>query len=129
MAVGAAVEAYLYLMDAAFNGTSGESLMDNLGTVREREWLWVPPGGDRPIAAIVAHVANCKRMYLNHAFGDARMTWGQLFDDTQPSGLPGKTALLQSLGEAHAELRTRAAGLADPELTRLRRANWGEMKE
>ena len=53
----AAVDALLYLLDDGFEGGRWHSLLGNLADVAPEEWRWVPPGGDRSIAAMVHHVA------------------------------------------------------------------------
>ncbi len=73
----AAIDEYLYLLDAAFAGPDWHSLLTNVRAVEPRDWLWLPPGGARPIAEMVAHVGACKYMYENHAFGDAALSWGE----------------------------------------------------
>ena len=71
----AGVELLLFLMDGAFEANEWHSLMGNLRTVSEDDWVWVPSPGRRSIGDIVWHVGGAKCMYDNHAFGDARMTW------------------------------------------------------
>ena len=39
------------------------------------EWLWIAPDGARPIGEMVSHVAGCKNMYEDHAFGPGTLTW------------------------------------------------------
>jgi len=50
----AAIDQYLYLLDAAFGGPDWHSLLTNVRAVEPRDWLWLPPGGARPIAEMVA---------------------------------------------------------------------------
>jgi uncharacterized damage-inducible protein DinB len=128
----AALEQYLYLMDEAFAGDDWHSLMTNVNAVGADEWLWVAPGGKRPIGEMVSHVAGCKNMYEDHAFGRATLTWmdagaDQKLVDASPAGIAG---LLARLGEAQRRLRASVAALADDaELLRPRRTNWGALKE
>jgi uncharacterized damage-inducible protein DinB len=128
----AALDEYRYLMDEAFAGDDWHSLMTNVKAVGPDEWLWVPQGGTRPIGEMVSHVAGCKNMYRDHAFGPATMTWG---DPRAEQKLPEATpvavdALLARLADAQAQLRASVDALADDaELLRLRRTNWGELKE
>ena len=65
----------LYLLDEAFEGPDWHSVLTNLRAVRPEDWDWLPPGGDRSIREIVAHLGSCKFMYENHAFGDRSLTW------------------------------------------------------
>jgi uncharacterized damage-inducible protein DinB len=128
----AALDAYLYLMDEAFAGDDWHSLMTNVKAVHGDEWLWVPGGGARPIGEMVSHVAGCKNMYEDHAFGRATLTWGdpaadQKFHDATPVGID---AVLARLLEAQQRVRASVAALRDDaELVRPRRTNWGELKE
>jgi len=128
----AALDEYLYLMDAAFAGDDWHSLMTNVKAVGADEWLWVAQGGTRPIGEMVSHVAGCKNMYEDHAFGPATLTWAdpraaQKLPDATPAGID---ALLARLLEAQQRLRASVAALGDDaELVRPRRTNWGELKE
>ena len=125
---GAAVNELLYLLDEAFAGEDWHSLLGNLRAVAPEEWNWTPPGGERTIRDIVQHVASCKLMYENHAFGDAALDW----DDPLVAGagiLTDADAALAWLRDSHAVLRASIAGLDDAELARPRRTNWGELKE
>ena len=128
----AALEEYLYLMDEAFAGDDWHSLMTNVKAVGADEWLWVPGEGARPIGEMVSHVAGCKNMYDDHAFGRATLTWAdpaaeQKLHDATPAGID---ALLARLVEAHERVRASVAALRDDaELVRPRRTNWGELKE
>jgi uncharacterized damage-inducible protein DinB len=128
----AALDEYLYLMDEAFAGDDWHSLMTNLKAVDPEQWLWVAPGAARPIGEMVSHVAGCKNMYEDHAFGNAKLTWAdpgaeQKLQDGTPAGI---AALLARLAEAQQRLRASVDALAnDGELRRPRRTNWGELKE
>ncbi len=132
----AAVEQLLYLMDQAFDAADSEhSLLANIHSVTEEEWPALPEGGRRSIAAIAGHVAACKHMYDNHAFGSAAMTWadpapglGVSIDQAQYGGL-AKDSTIEWLRDGHASLRSHIAALDDSELLAPRRTNWGEMKE
>ena len=128
----AALDEYLYLMDAAFAGDDWHSLMTNVKAVGADEWLWVAQGGTRPIGEMVSHVAGCKNMYEDHAFGPATLTWAdpraaQKLSDAMPAGID---ALLARLLEAQQRLRASVAALGDDaELVRPRRTNWGALRE
>ena len=128
----AALDEYLYLMDEAFAGDDWHSLMTNIKAVKAAQWLGMVPGASRGIGEMVSHVAGCKNMYENHAFGDATLTWadpraGQKLLDNTPAGVD---ALLMRLLEAQQRLRASVDALADDrELIRPRRTNWGELKE
>src|SRR5207248_9567844 len=66
----AALDYVLWDMGQAF-----DMLFANLKDLRDDDWAWLPEGAARSIRAIVGHVASCKIMYDNYAFGDASMTW------------------------------------------------------
>ena len=123
----AAVEQLLYLLDEAFEG-NWHALLTNLRAVAPQEWHIVPPGGDRSIRDIVEHVGSCKIMYEIHAFGDATLGWEHPLV-TGGDALADAASAIAWLRKGHERLRSRVAGLDDAELVRLRRTNWGELKE
>src|SRR5262249_14259421 len=123
-----AVSMLLYLMDQAFQGSKWHALLGNLQSVRDEDWLWVPPDGRRSIRDIVQHVAGCKTMYQNTAFGDPTLTW----DDATVMGLDRLTTITEGiewLQEAQARVRQAVAGLEDDDLLRLRKAYWTGSQE
>ena len=77
----------------------------------------MPPGGVRSIRAIVGHVASCKVMYDNHAFGDASMTWmDPRFGDAQSPSSDGgisPEALVEWLRTSELHLRRSVDALGD----------------
>jgi hypothetical protein len=131
----AAIEQLLYSTDNAFETTGtpadeAHSLLSNLRTVEDDDWLWVAPGAGRRIFDIVRHVGDCKYVYDNHAFGDGTINWDQ------PGTIPSvelespRSALIGWLREGHLRWRASIARLDDDDqLLRLRRTNWGELKE
>jgi hypothetical protein len=129
----AALDEYLYLLDEAFAGDDWHSLTNNLKDLAPEDWLWLPPGGARPIAEMVAHLAACKNMYGNHAFADASLTWDDPLANEKVLKEPtarGIEELVTFLKDAHARLRAQIDALADDaELVRQRRTNWGDMAE
>ena len=128
-----ALDEYLYLMENAFAGDDWHSLMSNLKDIEPEDWLWTPPRGARPIAEMVSHLAACKNMYRDHAFGDATLAWSDPLADQKrmKRATPDEVeALLAFLHDAHARLRASVDALADDaELVRLRRTNWGAQAE
>ena len=128
----AALDEYLYLMDEAFGGDDWHSLMTNVKAVASDEWDWVAAGGVRPIGEMVSHVAGCKNMYQDHAFGPGTLTWA---DPRAAQNLPDSTsagieALRGRLLEAQRRLRASVDALGDDaELFRPRKTNWGALKE
>ncbi len=68
----------------------------------------------------LAHIATCKVMYHEHAFGPRALTW--LTIET-----PGSVDdAIDMLDAGHALLTEDLAGLGDPDLERLAPTNWGE---
>lgn len=123
------IEQYLYLMNMGFEGPDWHSLLSNLNTVAPEDWTWVPPGGERSIRNIVRHVGCSKLVAHDQAFGDGTLTWDdpRLDDDAATADIPSAIAWLR-MGQER--LRGGVAALADDsELLKLRRANWGELKE
>ena len=83
------VDQLLYLMDQAFEQGDGQhGLLKNLQDVRDDDWARAAPGGARSIAEITQHLGDCKRMYANHAFDDAKMSWHEF--DARWKSLPAK---------------------------------------
>jgi len=112
----AAIDEYLYLLDAAFTGPDWHSLLTNVRAVEPRDWLWLPPGGARPIAEMVAHVGACKYMYENHSFGDAALRWGEELTNERrlSAATPSAVAELMAwLEEAQRRVRASIDALAD----------------
>ena len=122
------VQQLLFVLDQAFEADEWHSVVSNLSSVTAEDWTWYPPGSRRSIRDIVAHVGACKRMYENHAFGDATLRWEDL-DAEGPQILETVPSAVQWLRDGQARLRGSLAGLDDAELSRPRRTNWGEMKE
>jgi len=63
------------MMDEAFEKHGEHSLLRNLGSLGQDDWLSMPPGGRRFACQIIGHVGACKDVYDNQAFGDGIMTW------------------------------------------------------
>jgi hypothetical protein len=74
----AAVDQLVYLLDEAFEGIESpwHSVLGNLASVTEEDWLWVPPGGARTIRRITGHVGGAAYLYYDRAFGN-----GTIFGD------------------------------------------------
>jgi len=90
-------------------------------------WIadYATPDPDPPpfttIAWRLIHIATCKVMYHEHAFGPAKLTW----DDLEiPHTVADAKAMLK---EGHARLRVALEGLNDADLKEMRRTNWGEL--
>jgi DinB superfamily len=123
-----AIHAILYMMGAAFEGDPYQSgsMLNNLKSVRDDDWFWLPDGGKRSIYDIVEHVGANKYIYDNNAFGDGSMKWenpGPMprIDRTTPPN-----EIVEWMREGHRRLRASVDALADDaELMRPRPAPWG----
>jgi uncharacterized damage-inducible protein DinB len=132
---GPAIQAMLYLLDEAFEGrgieesNESQALLTNLATVTDAEWTALPPGATRSIESMVRHVAGCKIMYADYAFGPGTKQWGspEVEGFWEPGAAPMAEAL-DWLREAHRSFRTQVADLSDPELDEARMTNWGELR-
>jgi len=130
-----AIEQLLYLTDNAFEtvgapADEAHSLLSNLRSVTDDDWLWVPPGGGRCIFDIVRHVGECKFVYDNHAFGDGSMRWDRSGNVPTIEPETPRTEVIEWLREGHARWRGSISALEDDEeLQKTRPVNWGEMKE
>jgi uncharacterized damage-inducible protein DinB len=115
------------LLDQTLETGGESSLLANLSTVRDEDWLAVPDGGVRSIADVLEHVAWAKWMYNDYAFksaslvGDAPPIWVE-----QPRP---RDELMEWLHEGHRRFRASVKALGDDsELERARLTNWGELK-
>jgi uncharacterized damage-inducible protein DinB len=130
-----AVEALLDLLDEAFEGrgieesNESQALITNLATVTEAEWTSLPPGATRTIEAMVRHVAACKVMYADYAFGPRTKQWGtpEVEGPWEVDRAPMSEAL-DRLRETHRSFRKHLENLTDDDLDRERMTNWGERR-
>lgn len=122
-----------------------QSLRPRLEGLTDEEFFWQPvpdcwtvrpdesgrwvvdyaiPNPDPPpfttIAWRLVHVATCKIMYHEYAFGPGKLTWDTI---EIPHTVADTIALLE---EGHARLRTALDGLGDPDLEEMRLTNWGD---
>lgn len=84
----------------------------------------IPDPDPAPVTTIgwqIVHVATCKQMYHEWAYGPAKLTWPEL---TIPHTASGAIALLDA---GHALLRADLLGLSEDDLNLPRRTNWGEV--
>lgn len=120
----AGIEQLLYMMDQAFESDLGESLLANVASVPAELWSQVTPGGKRTIHEIVRHLAECKHVYDNHAFGDQSMryekpeTMPRMAEDASPPDV------VASLRAGQASLRGHVASLPDDEELVNMRYGW-----
>lgn len=92
----------------------------------EGRWIvdYADPAPEPPplttIAWRLVHVAVCKVMYHEYAFGLGKLTWDEL-------NIPHTAAdAIAWLEEGHARLREALVGLTDPDLEEMRLTNWGD---
>lgn len=71
----------------------------------------------------MAHVATCKIMYVEYAFGEGRLQW-RWSDLDVPRRLPD---MLRYLERAHLVLKHHVNGLTDVDLPVPRKTNWGDL--
>lgn len=123
-----AIDTLAWLIEDAFEGDPGHSLMANLGELRDADWTALPAGAQRSIAEVLEHVGWSKWMYENYAFGSATMRGDQpsLIPASGASSQP-KEELLDWLIEGHRRWLASVRALPDDsELDVPRVTNWGE---
>ena len=125
----------LYLLDEAFGGrgieesNESQALLTNLATVTEAEWNATVSGATRTIESMARHVAACKVMYADYAFGPGTRQWGE--PDVEGPWDPGSAPMpdtIEWLRETHRSFREQVARLDDADLDEPRRCNWGELR-
>ncbi len=84
----AAVGQLLYLLDEAFEGVeqTWHSMLGNLASVTEDDWLWVPPGGARTIRQITSHVGGAAYLYYDRVFGNCAVFGDPITSWNVPAG-------------------------------------------
>jgi len=122
------VEALLYLLDDAFEGNEEHSLLGNLATVHDDDWLWTPAGGSRSIRDLVAHAGTAKYVYDNQAFGDATLFWSRGMAEAQ-KWTTSRALATTWLREGHHRLRESIAALDDYDLVQQRKVHYGGTEE
>ena len=97
----AAVNQLVYMLDEAFEGVAGprESMLGNLASVTEEDWLWVPPHGARTIRRIIGHVGGAAYLYYDRAFG-GHADFGEPINWNIPAGNLGH-GTLELAGSPH----------------------------
>lgn len=115
-----AIDTLAWLIEDAFEGDPAQSLLANLRGLRDEDWTALPPGGGRSIADILEHVAWCKWMYEDYAFGSATLR------GDQPPLVPAAGARPRPHDELLTWLASVRAMPHDAELDRDRLTNWGE---
>lgn len=141
----AAVDQLVYLLDECFEGIEKpwHSLLGNLASVTEDDWLWVPPGGARTIRQITAHVGGAAYLYYDRVFGNYAVFGDPITSWNVPAGNLGVgTEDLDSTGSLENEppmadviawvteraraFRDAVAQLDDADLTQERTNHRGE---
>ena len=135
MAPRTAIAALLDLMDEAYRGAGiedsdeSQALIPNLASVPDSIWQAVPEGGARSIAAIANHVAACKVMYDDYAFGGGTLRFGTPEVEPWPEDAIDRIAFMTWLEAAHERLAGHVRALSDDgELDRPRLTNWGQRR-
>lgn len=84
----AAVEQLLYLLDEAFEGVEQpwHSVLANLRSVTDDDWLWVPPDGARTIRQITSHIGGSAYLYYDRAFGNRAVFGDPITNWNVPAG-------------------------------------------
>ncbi len=121
-------------LQAALEGITEEKFWwkpsENAWTLRIVENPWTLDY-DRPrprskapltIAWLVVHIATCKTMYVEYAFGPAQQTWDRIHI---PHDLPNALACLH---DSHALLVCALDSITDNDLSAVRKTNWGERR-
>jgi hypothetical protein len=83
----------------------------------------IPDPVPAPVTTIgwrLVHIADCKLMYREYAFGERRLTFPDLIPPNTVAGA------IERLEEGHRLLRSDLVGLEDEQLGRPRLTNWGE---
>ena len=126
------VDGLVYLLDEAFEGrgieesNESQALLTNLATVTDAEWRATVPGATRTIESMVLHVAACKVMYDDYAFGPGTKQWGTPEVEGWVGTDAPMTEAIDWLREAHRPFRDHVAELTDDDLDAPRMTNWGE---
>jgi len=122
------VEQLLHLMDLTFAEDRAHSLLSNLSTVREEDWLLKLPGGDRSIRDIAMHVAAAKHVYENQAFGDGALLWPQVAPMVEEHGVTLASGV-EWLRRGQDLLEAALASLEDERLSEQRNVHFGGTRE
>jgi len=134
MTTRSGIDTFLYLLDDAFRGAGiadsneSQALLTNIATVPPDRWEALPAGATRSIRDIASHVAACKVMYDDYAFGSGTLQFGT--PEVEPFAGGGSPAdVIVWLEAAHTRLVDHVAALEDDaELDRARATNWGEQR-
>ena len=134
MTTRSGIDTFLYLLDDAFRGAGiadsneSQALLTNIATVPPDRWEALPAGATRSIRDIASHVAACKVMYDDYAFGPGTLQFAT--PEVEPWASGGSPhEIVGWLTETHARLVDHVTALADDaELDAWRLTNWGEQR-
>jgi hypothetical protein len=134
-----AVDRLVYLLDEAFEGKEQpwHSMLGNLASTTEDDWLWVPPGGGRTIRRICGHVGGAAYLYYDRAFGGYATFGNPITSWNAPAGdlghgtldlddnphldpEPPMSAVVAWVTERARAFRDASAALDDDQLTEIR---------
>jgi len=112
-------ELCLRLLTSAYREQPWQSLRPMVEGATPAEMTWAPCDGVPPIWHRVEHVAHCKVVYADHAFGEAKLSWGDCSHvlGTRNGETDPEQALL-GLDRAHEFLADHVAGAAAEDLDR-----------
>jgi uncharacterized damage-inducible protein DinB len=124
----AVLETFINLIESAFESDPKHSLLANIRDLDDEEWTAVPAGGGRSVADVIEHVAWCKRMYEDYAFGSATLRGDQppLVPDAGARSRPHDELLAWLTDSHHRWLASVRALPNDAELDRPRPVYWGD---
>ena len=119
-------EACLKLLDAAYRESPWHAIRRMCTGLTRAETGWRPFPGSPGFISIedkIRHVAYCKVMYANHAFGDRSFDWGdcEAAIDCELWQESGPRKLLSALDRAHDYLIAHVAAATDTALDRVNR--------
>jgi hypothetical protein len=98
--------------------------------LRPKNGYWIPdydqpqplPPGPKTIGWLAAHIATCKEMYFEYAFGPGKKQWHDLI-------IPGDSqGLRKYIEHSHRPLMAKLDELAETDLEKLVSTNCGEKK-
>jgi uncharacterized damage-inducible protein DinB len=110
-----------------------EAFLDSLKDLTDQQAWWCVPLGSTEeylhssgsILGITLHVASCKIMYAEYAFGEGKLTWRDMSRRARQAE-PHLQKAIGWLREAQGSWLRSWETLSDKELTVLRKTNWGE---
>ena len=126
----AKLDHFLWELDQCFDLKPEHSLISNLSSIPEELLDTLLTTGGRTLRDIIIHCGSVKRMHINHAFGDRKLSWELAWDGEGRSKTTSFESLILWLRQAHFEARDAVNDLADDsEILVERHTYWGELKE